>query len=94
MQTIYTDSNGTAWYINAFDLFDMNKIFRATVSDWVNTDIDPWERNGKVDAVYYPLQADDEEQLEARKDTLKDGMMGNVRVKGKRGGLHTTHQSV
>lgn len=91
--TTYTDSNGTAWYVNLTDATELPPILRGTVGEWLDTDIDPWEKNGRVDEMYFPLTGDDEGQLEARKEILESGDIPGasrgIRIHGRRSGLHT-----
>lgn len=82
----YRDENGTVWYVNIVDVSDLPDLFASTVHEWLDTDIDPWAKDGKAGSMYYPLTAEDEEQLEARVDTLKNGIgvMPSVRTHGRR----------
>lgn len=88
--TVYTDERGTAWYVNIIDLAEVPSPGRGIISQWVDTDMPEWNRGGKVDDAYHPIRADDEEQLEARKELLRDGELTkevNVRVYARRSGL-------
>jgi len=84
------DDNGTVWYVNYIDVMDLPDLFAGEVDTWLKTDMDAWEKSGRADDVYYPIQAEDVEQLEARKDMLENGIgsMPGVRTHGRRS-LHT-----
>jgi len=88
--TIRSNQHGTVWYVNYVDVCDLPDMFAATVTEWLDTDTEPWEKDGKADSVYYPLTAESHEQLSERKDMLKDGIgvIPSVRVHGKRGGVN------
>lgn len=68
------DDNGTVWYANYVDVMDLPDLFAGEVDTWLNTDMDVWEKDGSADSMYFPIQAEDTEQLEARKETLENGI--------------------
>ena len=49
-------------------------MFAGTVKEWLDMSQDAWNKGGTADSEWYPLQAEDAEQLEARKDTLENGI--------------------
>jgi hypothetical protein len=71
---IRQDNNGYYWYVNVFEVMELPDIFAGTVKEWIDMDAEPWNKGGSVDQEWYPLQAEDVEQLEARKETLEEGM--------------------
>ena len=83
---VFKDGNGTVWYVNQFDVMDLPDLFAAEVDGWLETDMEPLEKSGTVDGIWYPLQAEDIEQLEARKETLENGIgkMPSVRTHGRK----------
>jgi hypothetical protein len=87
---IQKDSNGFVWYVNIFEVMELPDMFASTVEGWLNTDMEAWQKDGTVDSEYYPLQAKDIEQLEARKDMLNDGVgtTPGIETYGRRS-LHT-----
>jgi len=87
---IQQDENGFYCYVNVYSVMELPDMFAETVMEWLNTDIDAWQKSGRVDSEYYPLQAEDMEQFEARKDMLQDGVgtTDGVTVHNRRS-LHT-----
>lgn len=72
--TTLKDENGFVCYVNIYDVMELPDMFAENVFEWLKTDIEPWNKDGTVDSEYYPLQAEDIEQLNARKDMLSDGI--------------------
>lgn len=72
--TLHKDNNGFVWYVNLFEVMELPDMFAGTVKEWLDMTQEPWHKGGTVDSEWYPLQAEDVEQLEARKDTLDTGM--------------------
>ena len=72
--SIIKDENGFICYVNLYDVMELPDMFASNVKGWLKMDIDPWNKTGSVDSEWYPIQADNAEQLEARKDMLHDGV--------------------
>jgi hypothetical protein len=71
---IHKDDNGFVWYVNIFEVMELPDMFAPTVKGWLDMNREAWNKGGTVDSEWYALQAKDVEQLEARKDTLDNGM--------------------
>lgn len=76
MGPVTTTEIGKEWYVNVLDVTELPTILRSEVASWINTDVDPWCPDGKVDSVYYPITAEDQEQLQSRVELLRDGTIG------------------
>ena len=85
-ELVYQDSNGYVWMVHFLDVTSLPVIIRQTVADWI--DIDEIEvRPGTADDMWAPLLADDVEQLEARRDLIREGRIGskyNLRIRSRR----------
>lgn len=59
-------------YVNIADLTELPKLIRGEVVTWIDKESEFYYPNNRVDEVYLPLEAEDEEQLQARKELLQD----------------------
>jgi len=74
--------------VHFIDVTNLPDILRQEIGTWIDTDREPHARSGGADDLWFPLYADDKDQLEARKELLRDGTIppgsGSVRIKGRR----------
>ena len=79
-----------AYYANVPDLTELPKLIRQTVAGWIDKDAEPHMPDGRVDEIYLPITAEDEEQLQARVEILEGEGPYSWSVRTKKGPTPST----